>query len=219
MNPKLAKASTQEMPELRLPAQHQKQRAIEIKDIRPAPLTEGGLHSLATSHCHKVPGENKWKYFLKRQGNDRERWSQAAQSQGAPAWTQSLLHPSSVPLRDPAETKRSSESDSISPCSSFPPVQHPLSENKQALSYKSQIASLFKEGTEGRKENKGPFTDNPLYGSIEWELHCTKPSDKAVVLVFPEQIDQMVLFISIINIKLYFLELALGYTSALWMQS
>lgn len=73
MNPKLAKASTQEMPELRLPAQHQKQRAAEIKDTRPAPLTEGGLHSLATSHCHKVPGENKWKYFLKRQGNDRER--------------------------------------------------------------------------------------------------------------------------------------------------
>lgn len=61
------------MPELRLPVQHQKQQVIEIKDIRPASLTEGGLHSLATLHCHKVPGENKWKYFLKWQGNDRER--------------------------------------------------------------------------------------------------------------------------------------------------
>lgn len=61
------------MPELRLSAQHQKQQVIEIKDMRPASLTEGGLHSLATSHCHKVPGENKWKYFPKRQGNDRER--------------------------------------------------------------------------------------------------------------------------------------------------
>lgn len=61
------------MPELRLSAQHQKQQVIEIKDMRPASLAEGGLHSLATSHCHKVPGENKWKYFPKRQGNDRER--------------------------------------------------------------------------------------------------------------------------------------------------
>lgn len=160
------------MPELRLPAQQQKQWATEMKDIGPASLTEGRLHSLATSHCHKVPGENKWKYFLKRQGNAGERWSQAAQSQAAPAWMHSLLHPSTVPLRDPAETKPSSESDSILPCSSFPPVQHPLPENKQALSYKSQIAFLFKVGTEGRKENKGPSANNPLYGSISWELHC-----------------------------------------------
>lgn len=40
--------------------------------------------------------------------------------------------------------------------------------------------------------------------------------NKAVVLVFPEQIEQMMLFISIINIKLYFLELALQYISTLW---
>lgn len=124
-----------EMPELRLPAQHQKQRAIEIKDACPAPLAEGGLHSLAMSHCHKAPGENKWKYFLQRQGSDRERQSQAALSQGAPAWPQSLLHPSSVPAQDPVEKKQSSESDSVLPCSSFTPVQLPLLENKQVLSY------------------------------------------------------------------------------------
>lgn len=113
--------------------------------------------------------------------------------------------------------KLSSESDSIPPRSSFPPAQYPLLENKQALSYKSQIAFLFQEGIEERKENKGPSTHNPLYGSISWELHCTKPSNKAVVLIFPEQIEQMMLFISIINIKLYFLHLVLEYISALWM--
>lgn len=204
-----------EMPELRLPAQHQKQRAIEIKDVCPAPLAEGGLHSLATSHCHKVPGENKWKYFLQRQGSDRERRSQAALSQGALAWPQSFPHPNSVPAWVPAEKKRSSESDSISPCSSFIPVQLPLLENKQAFSYKSQIFILFKEGKEEREENKGLSTDNPLYGGISRESHCIKPSNKAMVLVFPEQIQQKMLFISITNIKVYFLELALGYISAL----
>lgn len=108
----------------------------------PAPLAEGGLHSLAASHCHKVPGENKWKYFLQRQGSDRERRSQTALSQGALAWPQSLLHPSSVPAQVAAEKKWSSESDLILPCSSFT-VQFPLFENKQALSYKNQIYFFF----------------------------------------------------------------------------
>lgn len=40
--------------------------------------------------------------------------------------------------------------------------------------------------------------------------------NEAVVLVFPEQIEQTMLFISIIYIKLYFLELALQYISTLW---
>lgn len=93
------------MPELRLPAQHQKQQAIEIKDICPAPLTEGGLHSLATSHCHKVPGENKWKYFLQRQGSDRERRSQAAPSQGALAWPQVPPAPKLCPSAGPSGEK------------------------------------------------------------------------------------------------------------------
>lgn len=89
--------------------------------------------------------------------------------------------PKHCPTARPTEAKPSSESDSIPPCSSFPPVQHPLLENKQALSYKSQIAFLFKGGTEERKENKGPSTNNPLYGSISREPHCMKPSKKAVV--------------------------------------
>lgn len=47
-------------------------------------------------------------------------------------------------------------------------------------------------------------------------FHGSALQNEAVVLVFPEQIEQTMLFISIINIKLYFLELALQYISTLW---
>lgn len=42
-----------------------------------------------------------------------------------------------------------------------------------------------------------------------------KPSNAAMVLVFPLQLQQKMLFVGITNIKLYFLEVALSYISAL----
>lgn len=61
------------------------------------------------------------------------------------------------------------------------------------------------------RENEILVTDNPQCGGILWELHYIKHSTQGNVLVFTEQMQQKMHFMSTKNIKLYYLELALTY--------
>lgn len=128
----------------------------------------------------------------------------------SPSCTQALSHCA-------AQQRQNEVLSLIQSC--FVPVFHQFNTHylkaSNPLAIKLRLLFFLRKGQ--RKEKKGPSTYNWLHGSISWELQCTKYSNEAVVLVFPEQIEQIMLFISIINIKLYFLELPLEYISALWI--